>query len=140
MRILGLDVGDRRVGVAISDPLEIIATPLTVLTRDDDKTTIGTIAQLVGQYDIKKIVVGLPYSLDGSIGHQANKVKDFVQKLSQSTSASIEFWDERWSTIDAERMLSEAGNKKARQKLPRDDAAAAYILQGYLDSLKVGDQ
>ena len=140
MRILGLDVGDRRVGVAISDPLEIIATPLTVLTRDDDKTTIDTIAQLVVQYDIKKIVVGLPYSLDGSIGHQANKVKDFVQKLSQSTSTGIEFWDERWSTIAAESMLSEAGNKNARERSRRDDAAAAYILQGYLDSLKVGDQ
>lgn len=140
MRILGLDVGDRRVGVAISDPTEIIASPLTVITRDNDSAAISAIVQLVSQYDVKRIVVGLPYSLDGSIGHQANKVKDFVQKLSQSTSTGIELWDERWSTIAAESMLSEAGNKNARERSRRDDAAAAYILQGYLDSLKVGDQ
>ena len=139
MRILGLDIGDRRIGVAISDPTEIIASPLTIITRDNDNTAIETIIQLVCQYEVKTIVVGMPYSLDGSIGWQATKVKDFVDKLSQNTSAGIELFDERLSTVAVERLLSDAGNKKARERSPRDDAAAAFILQGYLDSLKVGD-
>jgi putative holliday junction resolvase len=140
MRILGLDVGDSRIGVAISDPVEIIATPLTVITRDDDNAALSAIIQLVDQYDVKRIVVGLPYSLDGSLGRQASKVKDFVDKLSQSTSAGIELWDERLSTVAVERLLRGAGNKKARERSRLDAAAAAFILQGYLDSLKVCDQ
>lgn len=139
MRILGLDIGDKRIGVALSDPVEIIASPLTVITRDDDSVTIDAIVWLVDQYDVKRIVVGLPYSLDGSLGVQASKVKDFVDKLSQSTSARIELRDERLSTVAAGRLLSEAGNKKAGEKSRLDAAAAAFILQGYLDSLKVGD-
>jgi putative Holliday junction resolvase len=140
MRILGLDVGDSRIGVAISDPVEIIATPLTVITRDNDSATIDTIVRLVDQYDVKQIVIGLPYSLDGSLGLQANKVKDFVDKLSQSTGVSIELRDERLSTVAAERLLRGAGNKRAKEKSRLDAAAAAFILQGYLDSLKVSDQ
>jgi len=140
MRILGLDIGDSRIGVAISDPVEIIATPLMVITRDDDNTAIAAIIHLVGQYDVKRIVIGLPYSLDGSIGRQANKVKDFVDKLSQSTSARIELRDERLSTVAAQRLLRGAGNKRAKEKSGLDAAAAAFILQGYLDSLKVSDQ
>jgi putative holliday junction resolvase len=137
MRILGLDVGDHRIGVAISDPIEVIATPLTIITRDDDNKAIDAITQLVGQYDVKRIVVGLPYSLDGNIGQQANKVKGFVDKLSENTTAGIELRDERLSTVAAGRLLREAGNKKAKKRSGVDAAAAAFILQGYLDSLKV---
>jgi putative Holliday junction resolvase len=140
MRILGLDIGDRRVGVAVSDSEEIIASPLTVITRDNDSATIDDIVRLVDQYDVKRIVVGLPYSLDGSLGGQASKVKDFVDKLSQRTSAGIELCDERLSTVAVGRLLRGAGNKRAREKSRLDAAAAAFILQGYLDSLKVSDQ
>jgi putative Holliday junction resolvase len=139
MRILALDVGDSRIGVAMSDPEQIIASPLTVIARDEDISAIEAIIRLVSQYDVKRIVVGMPYSLDGSMGRQADKVKDFVDKLSQRINTGIDLWDERLSTVAAERLLSEAGNKKARRSR-RDDAAAAYILQGYLDSLKVGDR
>jgi putative Holliday junction resolvase len=139
MRILALDVGDSRIGVAMSDPEQIIASPLTVIARDEDSSAIEAIIRLVGQYDVKRIVVGLPYSLDGSMGRQADKVKDFVDKLSRRINTGIDLWDERLSTVAAERLISEAGNKKARRSR-RDDAAAAYILQGYLDSLKVGDR
>jgi putative Holliday junction resolvase len=139
MRILALDVGDSRIGVAMSDPEQIIASPLTVIARDEDSSAIEAIIRLVSQYDVKRIVVGMPYSLDGSVGRQADKVKDFVDKLSQRINTGIDLWDERLSTVAAERLLSEAGNKKARRSR-RDDAAAAYILQGYLDSLKVGDR
>ncbi|MBM4447220.1 MAG: Holliday junction resolvase RuvX [Chloroflexi bacterium] len=140
MRILGLDVGDRRIGVAISDPGEILASPLVTITREDEQNAIDAIIQLVDQHDVKRIVVGLPYSLDGSIGEQASKVMDFVEELSKGTSAKIEIWDERLSTVAVERLLREAGNKRAGRKASRDAAAAAFILQGYLDSLKVCDQ
>jgi putative Holliday junction resolvase len=139
MRILALDVGDRRIGVSMSDPEQIIASPLTVIERDENSSAIDAIIDLVDQYDVKRIVVGLPYSLDGSVGRQAEKVKDFVDKLSQKVNTRIDFWDERLSTVAAERLLSESGDKKAK-RLRRDDAAAAFILQGYLDSLKVGDR
>lgn len=135
-----MDIGDRRIGVAISDPDEILASPLTTIIRENDQKAIDGIIQLVDQNDVKRIVVGLPYSLDGSIGLQANKVKDFVKKISKNTKANIEFWDERLSTVAVERLLTEAGNKKAGKKTGRDAAAAAFILQGYLDSLKVCDQ
>ncbi len=140
MRILGLDVGDKRIGVAISDPEEILATPLAIITREDDKKAIADIIELVDQYGVERIVVGMPYSLDGSIGGQANKVMDFAERLSKHTTAGIKVWDERLSTVAVERLLREAGSKKAGKRAKRDAAAAAFILQGYLDSLKVCDQ
>jgi putative Holliday junction resolvase len=139
MRTLGLDVGDKRIGVAISDPGEILASPLAIITREDDKKAIADIIKLVDQYDVERIVVGLPYSLDGSIGRQANKVMDFAERLSKHTKTSMEVWDERLSTVAVERLLREAGSKKARKRANQDAAAAAFILQGYLDSLKVYD-
>jgi putative Holliday junction resolvase len=139
MRTLGLDIGDKRIGVAISDPEEILASPLATITREDDKKAIDDIIKLVDQHNVERIVVGLPYSLDGSIGGQANKVMDFTEKLSKYTRASMEIWDERLSTVAVERLLREAGKKKAKKRARLDAAAAAFILQGYLDSLKVCD-
>lgn len=139
MRILGLDIGDRRIGVAISDPGEILASPLTTITREDDQKAIDDIIQIVDQHDVRRIVIGMPYSLDGSIGGQANKVMDFIERLSKCTRADIEIRDERLSTVATQRLLREAGTKRARKKAQRDSAAAAFILQGYLDSLKVCD-
>ena len=140
MRILGLDVGDKRIGVAISDPGEILASPLTTITSEDSQTAIDAVIRLVDQHDVKRIVIGLPYSLDGSIGRQANKVMDFVDRLSKGTGASVETWDERLSTVAVDRLLKDVDNKKANKRERRDAAAAAFILQGYLDSLKVHDQ
>jgi putative Holliday junction resolvase len=137
MRILGLDIGDKRIGVAISDPGEILATPLTIIIREDDEKAIADIVKLVKVHGVARIVVGLPYSLDGSIGRQANKVIDFVERLSQHTTASMETWDERLSTVAVERLLRESGSKKTGKRTRRDAEAAAFILQGYLDSLRV---
>jgi putative Holliday junction resolvase len=140
MRILGLDVGDRRIGVAISDPGEVLASPLTTIASEDSQSATDAIIRLVDQHDVKRIVVGLPYSLDGSVGGQAKKVIDFIDTLSKGTKASIETWDERLSTKAVERLLKNVDNKKANKREHRDAAAAAFILQGYLDSLKVCDQ
>jgi putative Holliday junction resolvase len=139
MRTLGLDIGDTRIGVAISDSEEILASPLAIITREDDEKAIADIIKLVDQHNAERIVIGLPYSLDGTIGIQANKVKVFAERLSKHTRASMEVWDERLSTVAVERLLREAGSKKAKKGARRDDAAAAFILQGYLDSLKVCD-
>jgi len=139
MRTLGLDIGDKRIGVAISDLEEILASPLATITREDDEKAINAIIQLVDKHDVERIVVGLPYSLDGSVGRQANKVMDFVERLSRCTRADIQLQDERLSTVAVERLLTQAGIKGARKRAQRDAAAAAFILQGYLDSLKVGD-
>ena len=139
MRCLGLDIGDKRIGVAISDPEQILASPLSTIIRDDDEKAIDAIVELVGKHEVQRIVVGLPYSLDGSVGRQASKVITFVEQLSKCTEADIETRDERLSTVAAERLLAEAGTKRDTIRLRRDAAAAAFILQGYLDSLKVSD-
>ncbi len=139
MRTLGLDIGDKRIGVAISDPEEILASPLVTIIRDSDDTAIDAIVKLVDKHGVERIVVGLPYSLNGNIGKQASRVMDFIEKLSKFTRADIKTRDERLSTVAVERLLAEAGIKSARAKSRRDAAAAAFILQGYLDSLKVCD-
>jgi putative Holliday junction resolvase len=136
MRHLGLDVGDRRIGVAISDPEQILASPLSTIIRDDDDKAIDAIVALVDKYQIRSIIIGLPYSLDGSVGKQASKVKAFVDLLSKRTEVKIELRDERLSTVAVERLFGEAGLKSQKRKERRDAAAAAFILQGYLDSLK----
>ena len=135
MRSLGLDIGDRRIGVAISDPSGFLASPLTIVVRDDDEKAIAKIIKFLNQYQVGRVVVGLPYLLDGSFGEQARKTAHFTEKLSKQAGIDIESWDERFSTVAAEGLMIEAGMRKAKRKSQRDAAAAALILQGYLDSL-----
>jgi putative Holliday junction resolvase len=149
MRSLGLDVGDKRTGVAVSDPQGILATPLTVLASEDEDALINEILKLAEQYEVERIVVGLPYSLDGHLGEQAEKAISFSEKLSHH-GLDIQLWDERLSTKGAERLKTEAGGKGSKlrpgakrgaknhgfsAKAGIDAIAAAYILQGFLDSL-----
>ena len=134
MRKLGLDIGDKRIGVAISDPENILATPLTTIINEDSEKAVKRILDIIKEYNIEQIIVGLPYSLDGSTGVQVNKTEAFVDVLSQSTEAAIYFFDERLSTVAVEHLLREAGLKGTKMKDRRDAAAAAYILQGYMDS------
>ena len=166
MRSLGLDIGDRRTGVAISDPQGILATPLATIDHRDEDAAIDDILKLVAQYEVERIVVGLPYSLNGHLGQQAGKVTAFADKLSQrlthnpsplkgegkgkgkgtsnsdssflwhSHKVDIQLWDERMSTIAAEKLMIEAGIKKDKRKRQRDAMAATFVLQGFLDSLK----
>jgi len=155
MRSLGLDVGDKRTGVAVSDPLGILATPLTVLVSKDEDALIDEILKLVEQHKVECIVVGLPRRLNGELGTQASKVTAFADKLSWRAKRSnvnqldVQLWDERLSTKAAERLKTEAGGKgsKLRSRAKRgarnhsfsvkaevDAVAAAFILQGFLDS------
>jgi len=135
MRSLGLDIGEKRTGVAISDPQGRFALPLTVISHSRQDAALNDIVELARQYDIGQIIVGLPYSLNGSLGQQAHKVKALAQRLSSLAGLDVELWDERLSTVAADRLLTEAGVKKAKKKQHRDAIAAAIVLQGFLDSL-----
>jgi putative Holliday junction resolvase len=127
---LGLDIGDKRIGVAISDPQGILASPLTIINRRSDQEDIEAIINIASQNQVGQIIVGLPLSLDGRVGRQAEKVKAFIQKLCDHTKIPVAFRDERLSTVSAKRLMQAVG--KGRRT--RDDAvAAALILQGYLD-------
>jgi putative Holliday junction resolvase len=119
--------------VALSDPEGILASPLTIIDRQDDQRDMETINDYVKRHQVRQIIVGLPRSMDGSLGEQAAKVKSFTQKLYRHTEARVEFRDERLTTVAAKRLRRAAGIRKTK-KGHRDDAmAAAIILQGYLD-------
>lgn len=139
MRVLGLDLGDKRIGVAISDPNGTFAIPLTVILRNGDEEATKAIINLVHRYEVERIVIGLPRSLRGGVGKQAEKVQAFISQFSSQTEVSIETWDEWLSTVASERLLMEAGTKGKQRKAQRDAMAAAFILQGYLDSQRQRD-
>ena len=133
MGILGLDVGEKRIGVAIANAEGLEAIPLTVLHRMGEEADLKAILALAEEHEVKRIVVGLPRSMDGSIGKQAQVVLAFCKLLSEHTDMPVDTWDERLSTVAAERLLSDAGVKREKRKARRDALAAALVLQGYLD-------
>ena len=127
---MGLDIGDRWIGVAMSDPQGILASPLTIINRTDEQSAVNAIITIIEQNQVGVVVAGLPISMNGSIGSQAEKVQDFIRELSQHTEVPIEFRDERLTTVSAQKLMkmTRKGGKV------RDDAmAAALILQAYLD-------
>ncbi len=134
MRIMGLDVGDKTVGVAVSDLLGLTAQGVETIIRTSNKVAINRIRELVSEKDIKKIVVGLPKNMNGSIGPQGEKVLSFAKKLEGKLDVEIVFQDERLTTVAAEKMLISADVSRKKRKKVIDKVAAVYILQGYLDS------
>lgn len=132
-RLLGLDVGERRIGLAISDRDGSLATPYTAIERRGLERDIAALLKLVRQEEVGRIVVGIPFALDGSLGPQAQLIMAFHQALQVSSPVPVETWDERFSTVEAERLLREAGVSPSRHKGRLDASAAAVILQGYLD-------
>lgn len=138
MRSLGLDIGDKRIGVALSDPMGILASPLLVFERKDDVADIDFILNEVKINHVERIIVGLPQSMNGTIGAQAEKVKSLAEILRQNSPVPVEFRDERLTTVNAKRLLQEAGRKKSQKhkKGEFDAAAAAIILQSYLNEAR----
>jgi len=129
-RSLGLDIGDRRIGVAMSDPQGILASPLTIIDRTDEPSDINAILTIIEQHEVGVVIAGLPLSLDGSVGPQAQKVSGFIRELSKHTRVPVESRDERLTTVSAQRLMRTLG----KPRKTRDDAvAAALILQEYLD-------
>ena len=124
--------------MALSDPGGILASPLTIIDRRDERQDIGAIIDIIDQHQVKQIVAGLPRSMNGSIGKQAEKVMAFVQKLCSHTEVPVEFRDERLTTVSAKRLMRAASTKKTRRRTRDDAVAAALILQGSLDGTQNG--
>ena len=136
MRILGIDYGHKRLGLALSDEGETLASPLPVYQRRDTTEDHAFLAQLVEEREVSQIVVGLPRNMDGSLGGMAKQVLAFVETLKKKTHLPIDTFDERLSSIEAERVLIQADLSRKRRKPLRDSLAAVLILQGYLESLR----
>ena len=135
-RIMGLDVGDKTIGVALSDPLGWTAQGLKTVQRTGIKKDLQKLGEIIKEYDVKKIVVGLPKNMDGTIGPQCQKVLEFNEKLGKRfTDIEIIQWDERLTTVAAERTLIEADVSRKKRKEVIDKIAAVHILQGYLDRI-----
>jgi putative Holliday junction resolvase len=140
MRALGLDVGTKTIGVALSDALGVAAHPLVTLPRSGTEADVGAVAGLVGEYEVEAIVVGLPLELSGKEGPRARRVRVLIEALRQHFSDELEVieWDERFSTVAVERVLVDADVSRKRRKQVIDKQAAAYILQGWLDGRRQG--
>ena len=140
-RIMCLDVGEKRIGVAISDPLQKIAQPLAVITRRDIRSDLKSIQELAVKNDVSTLIVGLPLTLKSREGPQAQKVLQFCESLKQ-LGLEVVMWDERMTTKIAENMLVGAGIKRRSRREVLDKIAAVLILQSYLDNLdeELGDE
>jgi putative Holliday junction resolvase len=135
-RVLALDLGERRIGVAVSDPTATLARPVTTIVRRSREADFQAIARFVEEYSAERVVVGLPLSLDGTEGPQARQVQRYTARLAHTVDVPFEFWDERYSSSAAVEILK-AKNRRRRQKREEIDAmAAAVILQSYLDARK----
>jgi putative Holliday junction resolvase len=138
MRRLGIDHGERRVGLALSDEDGRIAQPLDTLERNDPKQLLRTIATLATSEAVAEIVVGLPLNLDGTEGTSARRARRFAERLAEESALPVVLWDERLTTAAAQRVLVEGGVRASDQKRMVDRVAAAILLQSYLDSRAVG--
>lgn len=138
-RILGIDTGDARVGVAISDELGMLAHPLETIVVAKTNP-IERIAALVADRSIEKVVVGMPRNMDGSSGPAAEKAQAFMATLREKVSCPVLPWDERLTTVSAQRSLREAGRKEKNQREIIDQVAAQVILQGWLDAVAFSAQ
>lgn len=132
MRILAVDIGEKRIGIALSDALGWLATPLTVLVYERLEDKLAAIEELVRTHQVEQVIIGYPRSLNGSIGPQARRVDRFVSKLRSRLQVPVILWDERLSTTQAERLVHETGRKVQRERI--DALAATVILQSYLDA------
>ena len=141
MRILELDYGSKKVGVAVSDPLGLTAQGVETIWRKDEnklRQTLARIEQLIVEYQVERIVLGYPKNMNNTIGERALKSLEFKEKLERRTGLPVVMWDERLTTMEAERALIETGVRREKRKQHLDEMAAVLILQGYMDSLENG--
>lgn len=139
MRIIGLDYGDKTVGVAISDETFLIAQPVETIKRERAnklRQTYAKIETIIQNYDIGKIVIGMPLNMDNTEGERCLRTREFAETLERRTGLEVVFWDERLTTVAADEVLNMGGVRKEKRKEYIDKIAASMILQGYLDSLK----
>lgn len=143
MRVMGLDYGSKTVGVAISDPLGITAQGIETIERKEEnklRKTLAKIEELVKEYEVEKIVLGFPKNMNNTIGERAEKTLELKAMLERRIGIPVIMWDERLTTVEAERTLIESNVRRENRKKYVDKIAAVFILQGYLDSLVIGQE
>ena len=133
VRILALDVGEKRIGLAVSDPLGITAQGLEVLTRKDRTSDLNRLLEVARQWRVQQIVVGLPRHMDGRLGQAAPEILALVETLQDALGVEVITWEERLTTVEAERVLLQADVSRRRRRQVVDQLAAVLILQNYLD-------
>ncbi|MEW6188697.1 MAG: Holliday junction resolvase RuvX [Actinomycetota bacterium] len=139
MRKMGLDIGAKNIGVAISDPLCKTSQGLTTVKRSNFSREVRKLKELIENYQVDEVIVGIPLNLNGSSGPQTRMVKKYAKKLSSQLELPIKCWDERLTTLSARKALLQANVRRAQRKMVIDKVAATLILQGYLDSLRRGE-
>lgn len=135
MRILGLDVGQKTIGVAVSDPLGFTAQGLTTIRRTKKEQDIQEIKKFCDEYDVKVIIIGLPKNMNGTIGPSGEITMSFGKLIEEELKVEIKFWDERLTTVAAHKAMLEADLSRSKRKKIVDKVASTYILQGYLDMI-----
>lgn len=142
MRIMGLDYGSKTVGVAMSDELLITAQVLETITRKEEnklRRTLARIEELAKEYQVERIVLGYPKNMNNTLGERIDRTMEFKEALERRTGLPVILWDERLTTVEAERSLMESNVRRENRKQYVDRIAAAFILQGYLDRIKKGE-
>jgi putative Holliday junction resolvase len=134
VRVIALDIGEKRIGVAVSDASGTVATPLDVVDAAEALANGGKLKRIVEDYEPELVIVGLPLSMDGTEGPQARRVRDVAGRLARFLPTQVEFFDERLSSVEASRRMSEAGQDARRQRGRVDMVAASIFLQEYLDA------
>ena len=134
-RILGIDFGSKRIGLAMSDPFQLVASTLKTLVSKNMSEVAQNILEITRQYQIKAVVIGQPLHMSGDKGDMADKVHQFAQILDKVISIPIFYWDERWTTKSAEKLLIETGKSPSKNRKKIDQLAAAFMLQGFLDRI-----
>ena len=138
MRVLAIDPGTVRLGLALSDPSGTIAQPLSVLKRRTEAEDLQTLAELIKKYQVEQIVVGLPRTMDGRLDAAAQDAQAFGGRVGEASGRPVAYWDERLTTVAAERYLIEQGKRRGRRRQEVDRMAATLLLQGYLDYQRRG--
>lgn len=140
MRIMGLDFGSKTVGVAVSDPLGITAQGVEIIRRKSAnklRQTLARIEELIKEYDVNELVLGLPKNMNGTEGERCERTREFKEMLEKRTGLPVTFWDERLTTVAADRAMVEKGMGRYERKEYVDEIAAIFILQGYMDAKKL---
>ena len=143
MRILGLDFGSKTVGVAVSDGLLLTAQGIETIERKDEsklRKTCARIEELIAEYEVTEIVLGLPKNMNNTEGERVEKTQAFGEMLERRTGLPVHYWDERLTTVAAEQILMESGVRRENRKAVIDKVAAGLILQGYLDCLRTKEE
>ena len=139
-RVLGLDVGTKTIGIAMSDPTRMLASPVRTLRRQSVKVDVAELAELVAAQGVEEVVVGLPLELDGTEERSARLARQIGEALQEATELPVHYVDERFSSVDAERQLIAVNMSRARRKQVIDQQAAVLILQSYLDHPELADE